>query len=275
VKNASSRIEIACRRVINGLNAGSSVERKLITQRWLCPALAFVAGFVDTATFVRAGGVFCAHVTGNIVMLASDLASGHWSSWLSLATIPVFVVSVAIVCRLGRAHGAHGENPERVRNAVFAFEGAFIGFAASLGALAEPGNGAIHTLIVLSLVAAMAAQTALHRLLPGLGTCTTVMTGNIAQWMLDWSEGPLPRPSRARDSAPQTASQSGLVLLLFITGCLVGVTTVKLLGLGMLAIPMCVLLATSIRLRGPAPTLHEALDDEALRSATPSISGRR
>src|SRR5580692_6199959 len=67
-------------------------------------ALAFTAGFADTATFVGADRVFCAHMTGNLVVFASEAArqSGP-EEWLKLATFPVFVAAVVGTTSLTRA----------------------------------------------------------------------------------------------------------------------------------------------------------------------------
>lgn len=39
--------------------------------------LCFNAGFVDTAGFVALGGLFSAHVTGNIATFSAAVAQGH------------------------------------------------------------------------------------------------------------------------------------------------------------------------------------------------------
>ncbi len=65
--------------------------------------LAFVAGFVDTATFVGADGIFSAHVTGNFVLFAAALIRGlSGRDYLKLVSFPVFVVAVIITTYLYR-----------------------------------------------------------------------------------------------------------------------------------------------------------------------------
>jgi uncharacterized membrane protein YoaK (UPF0700 family) len=72
--------------------------------------LSYISGFVDTLSFVALFGLFAAHITGNIVMLATSLAGERHGLAMKLLAVPpivaVTVVSVA-VRRTARA-GAHG-----------------------------------------------------------------------------------------------------------------------------------------------------------------------
>jgi uncharacterized membrane protein YoaK (UPF0700 family) len=209
--------------------------------RWLCPALAFVAGFVDASTFVGAGGVFCAHVTGNIVLLAVGVVDRGQRGWLSAATLPVFLLAVAIGSRIYRGVEA-SRSGERARLSLLGFEMAFVAFAALLGLCADPQRAAVRALIVLSAVVAMAAQTTLHRLAPECGPSTTVMTGNLAQWVMD-----LPS-SRPRRRNPLQA-HAGRTVASFAVGCAIAAPSVRALGFGMLFIPLVVLIGSALRLR--------------------------
>ena len=94
-------------------------------------ALAFTAGFVDASGFVGADGVFCAHVTGNFVVLAADLARHAGADeWLKLATFPIFVAAViASTLWYRRLHVQPG--PAAVRRLLL-LKVALIGSAASV-----------------------------------------------------------------------------------------------------------------------------------------------
>jgi len=57
--------------------------------------LASIAGFCDTITFVAAGQLFSAHVTGNFIVFAYDVVTGsEGRAWIKLMTLPVFIVAV-------------------------------------------------------------------------------------------------------------------------------------------------------------------------------------
>jgi uncharacterized membrane protein YoaK (UPF0700 family) len=215
------------------------------SQGWLCPALAFVAGFADAASFVRADGICCAHVTGNLVVMAAALARHEPVRWLTVATIPVFVLSALLVSRL--CWNALKSDPQRGCTAILTVEAAFLAVSATLGSLDHPSHNqvGVQSVIVLSLVVAMAAQNALHRIGPKLGINTTVMTGNIMQWCLE----------RAglgdRTILERNPNRVGQVIALFAFGCVCGAISVRLLGFGMLVIPLVVVLASLQRLRQP------------------------
>ncbi len=67
-------------------------------ERLVLLILAFVAGFIDTATFVGADGLFSAHITGNFVVFASQLFSEHDSGvYVKLLTFPFFALGVLFV----------------------------------------------------------------------------------------------------------------------------------------------------------------------------------
>jgi uncharacterized membrane protein YoaK (UPF0700 family) len=218
------------------------VAGKTSPQRWLCPALAFVAGFLDAASFVQLGGVFCAHVTGNLVVVVSELAQLHRPRWSTVATVPVFLLAVALVNRLARPRWT---SAPRARGIVLAFEATFVGLATLFGTLVAPGSStATDAVILLLLVVAMAAQSALHRMFPELGPCSTVMTGNLAHWVLKRSE---PVEHKPAGSAWQ---QHGTVVASFSVGCVLGAGLVKQFGLGALSLPLCVLCGGSYRLLG-------------------------
>lgn len=65
--------------------------------------LAFIAGFVDTATFVGARGVLSAHVTGNFVLFGVAMVKGlHGLDYLKLFLFVPFVATLIGVSRLSR-----------------------------------------------------------------------------------------------------------------------------------------------------------------------------
>lgn len=216
----------------------------------LSSALAFVAGFLDAASFVRGGGVFCAHVTGNLIVIASQLIHDQHVTRLTAATIPTFLVSVAVAGHTYRKF-AHARNGlQTARRAVIYLEGAFIALACLLDALGHAlghslGSGErsmFQNAVVLMLVIAMAAQTALQRMNPSLGS-TTVMTGNLAQCFLELSSnlrlGTGARSSWCTDAARVVAS--------FVVGCLCGAAMVTWFGFGVLVVPLWVLWRVGLR----------------------------
>ena len=88
--------------------------------------LSFVAGYVDTVGFIALFGLFTAHVTGNFVLIGSELARSSSNVLLKLLVFPAFIVAVAFARILeglvqaprhvpdvrGRQH--IGQRPERM-----------------------------------------------------------------------------------------------------------------------------------------------------------------
>jgi uncharacterized membrane protein YoaK (UPF0700 family) len=205
-------------------------------------ALAFVAGFADACSFVGADGVFCAHITGNFVVLAADIVRHAQSDeWLKLATFPIFVVSVLGATSLHRR--LRIDSVGRSMRLLFALTSLLFGAAAAI-ALAVPASssGAPRSAIVALLVAAMGIQNALHRLNPTLGPMTTVMTGNVTEWFVETVIPGAP-------ALAQKHRRLGVVILWFAVGCATGALGIAQIGFAVLVVPMAIALFLRSRIR--------------------------
>src|SRR5262249_61736856 len=72
--------------------AGVSAQPDLL----LLGILSVVAGLTDVIGFLRVGHVFTAHITGNLVVMADEIANGGPPHVAQLLSIPVFVIAVAL-----------------------------------------------------------------------------------------------------------------------------------------------------------------------------------
>src|SRR3979411_3564838 len=79
-----------------------SVESSLGT-RLLPTVLSIIAGSVDAIGFLGLGGLFTAHVTGNLVILAAHLVSGSGAPVAPMLSVPVFVAALGLATLLARA----------------------------------------------------------------------------------------------------------------------------------------------------------------------------
>ena len=71
---------------------------------WLLPfVLSATAGAVDVIVFLALGGLFTAHITGNVVILAAHYLTGRFSEVGPLLSVPVFVVVLGAVTLLSGA----------------------------------------------------------------------------------------------------------------------------------------------------------------------------
>src|SRR5947209_17267274 len=65
---------------------------------WLLPVvLSTMAGAVDVTGFLALGGLFTAHITGNVVVLAAHYAIGGFSQVGPLLSVPVFIAVLGMV----------------------------------------------------------------------------------------------------------------------------------------------------------------------------------
>src|SRR5262249_60120441 len=80
-------------------NLEFAVERHtLIKVDWLLVALlSGTAGAVDVIGFLGLGGLFTAHITGNLVVLAAHYVTGGFSEMGPLLAAPVFILVLGAV----------------------------------------------------------------------------------------------------------------------------------------------------------------------------------
>jgi uncharacterized membrane protein YoaK (UPF0700 family) len=147
---------------------------------WTTPLLlSLVAGYVDAASFVHFSGLLAAHITGNVVLFAVAIGVGlHRTDYLKLLSLPVFIVAVVATTWLhDRLPEAAGPRRSLWLLGAVSLSLIVIGIIGGL----VPDLAPLHHALAMVLVAAMGVQNAVHRLYPGFGPATTVMTGNITQ----------------------------------------------------------------------------------------------
>jgi uncharacterized membrane protein YoaK (UPF0700 family) len=153
---------------------------------WLLPALlSTTAGAVDVIGFLALGGLFTAHITGNLVVLAAHYTTGRFGEIGPLLSVPMFVVVLGIVTLVFVR-----KSIRIARRALLVLQAvalaAFLGFGAGFGPFENPDSGMAVFVGMLG-VASMAIQNALVRLaLPGAPS-TAVMTTNVTQFTVDFA----------------------------------------------------------------------------------------
>ena len=188
--------------------------------------LCFAAGFCDTLTFVAAGEVFSAHVTGNFIVFAYDLIKhDNPHGWQKLLTFPVFVLAVMLGGRIAKKSAN--------MYTLLILEGLLLLVSGILSAV--PLNSGLDKgwqvqLIVLGIVIAMAFQNTFGKLYnKATYGLTTVMTGNVTQASLDLIKGLTTRPA---DSETWVSFKKQVTLIVgFLVGCIAGALMAKQYGL--------------------------------------------
>lgn len=147
--------------------------------------LALVAGYIDTLSFVALFGLFTAHVTGNFVLIGSELAKPGHGVLLKFLVFPAFIMAVALSRLIGLRCERKAHSPVRL---LLMLEAALlIGFMVA-GTLATPIVSTGTPLVIVAGLAgamAMGIQNALGRLALAKLAPTTVMTGNVTQLVVD------------------------------------------------------------------------------------------
>src|ERR1700732_4760352 len=81
---------------------------------WLLPTvLSTTAGAVDIIGFLALGGLFTAHITGNVVIVAAHYVTGGFSQVGPLLAVPVFMAVLALVTLASGAIARAGSPPLR------------------------------------------------------------------------------------------------------------------------------------------------------------------
>jgi uncharacterized membrane protein YoaK (UPF0700 family) len=207
---------------------------------WLLPAvLSTVAGAVDVIGFLALGGLFTAHITGNLVVLAAHYVTGGFGEVGPLLSVPVFV---AVLGAVTLAFGVVAEAGYRARRALLVLHAALLagclGLGVGFGPFANPDRP-MAVLVGMLAVAAMATQNALVRLsLPGAPT-TAVMTTNTTQLTVDLAT--LARRLGTPDDLARTRRRVKLTFPCvagFVAGCTAGAALEVPFGLWALALPV-------------------------------------
>jgi len=212
------------------------LENSLATE--LLPfVLGSIAGSVDVIGFLGLNGLFTAHITGNLVILAAHVVAGGEASLPLVISVPVFIIALAISRLL--AGGL-----ERVRigplPVLLLLQLVLLLAFLAICLVAGPGaNPDASNMIVASMlgVSAMAVQNALVRVAMAGAPSTAVLTTNITLLTTDLGEILLGRDANRVASARGRISVTWPAVAGFLLGCTFGASGEAVFGLGALALP--------------------------------------
>jgi uncharacterized membrane protein YoaK (UPF0700 family) len=207
---------------------------------WLLTAvLSVTAGAVDAIGFLALGGLFTAHITGNVVVLAAHYVTGGFSEVGPLLSVPAFIVVLGVVTLASKTMQAEGYSPRRALLVLqVVLLAACLGLGVGLGPFTN-ADSPMAVLVGMLAVAAMATQNALVKLaLPGAPS-TAVMTTNTTQLTIDlatllWTRGDPDNLTGARHRAGATIP----AVVGFVAGCAAGAALEAHCGLWALTLPV-------------------------------------
>jgi uncharacterized membrane protein YoaK (UPF0700 family) len=211
----------------------SSLSAKLLPT-----VLSMIAGSVDAIGFLGLGGLFTAHVTGNLVILAAHLASGGEAPVAPMLSVPVFVAALGLTRLLAGTLERIGFSSLRPLLLLqFLLLAGFFVLCAAAGPRIDPDTTKAILAGMLG-VSAMAVQNALVQISLKGAPSTAVMTTNITRFMMDVGDVMLgrrpPEVANARDRAMRTWP----AIVGFAVGCGVGAASEAAIGLRSLALPV-------------------------------------
>src|SRR6202790_1679959 len=213
-----------------------SVDSSLGT-KLLPTLLSIIAGSVDGIGFLGLGGLFTAHVTGNLVILAAHLASGGEAPVAPMLSVPVFMLALGLTRLLAGALESIGFASLRPLLLLqFLLLAAFFVLCASAGPRIDP-NATRAILAGMLGVSAMAVQNALVQISLKGAPSTAGMTTNITRFAMDLGTVMLGRDPNEVANARRRAWRTGPVIAGFVIGCGLGAACEAIDGLWSLALP--------------------------------------
>jgi len=213
-----------------------SVDESLGTK--LLPfVLALIAGSVDVIGFLGLNGLFMAHITGNLVVLAAHIVAGGDASLPLMISVPVFVFAL-VLTRLLAAALEHARIAPLGTLLVLQFVllGAFLASCVIAGPSVNP-NAPIMVVAGMLGVCAMAVQNALVRIGLSGAPSTAVLTTNITLVTMDLGEMLLGRDASRVAKARDRARRTWPAIAGFLLGCVLGAGCEATFGLRSLLLP--------------------------------------
>jgi uncharacterized membrane protein YoaK (UPF0700 family) len=207
---------------------------------WLLPAvLSTTAGAVDVIGFLALGGLFTAHISGNLCVLVAHYITGGFSQVGPLLSVPVFIAVLGVLTlAFGRVEKA-GDGSRRALLVLHAaLLAACLGLGAGFGPFAD-ADRPMAVLVGMLAVAAMATQHALVRLALKDAPSTAVMSTNITQLTIDLAT--LARGRGDPDDLARARRRAGMTfpcVVGFVGGCAAGAVLEVYVGLWALALPV-------------------------------------
>jgi uncharacterized membrane protein YoaK (UPF0700 family) len=206
--------------------------------------LSFVAGYIDSVTFLGLYGIFVAQMTGSFVLAGTQFVASEKGYLVKLLAIPAFFVAG---CAATLIAALSDQRNGRALALVMTFE-CFLLTTLVLMHVAVPMTdidaAAVRATALIG-IAAMGVQSAMVRLLMNGVASTNVMTTNTTQMAVDVTLVLLDALHRSPASAPESTSAarerlSGLfpIVVGFVCGTAVGALGYAMTGFWTLLVPL-------------------------------------
>jgi uncharacterized membrane protein YoaK (UPF0700 family) len=218
--------------------------------------LSFVAGYVDSSTFLALFGFFIAQLTGSFVTVGAQIAQREHGLLLTTFAIPTFLIAGAATTLLVEFAGKHRGSPFAWSAAL---EGGLLTAFLIVGTIAEPfayPNAPLAVAAGLFGLSAMGVQSAAVQLVMRGMPSTNVMTTNTThiavlatQTLLAWHARRRARDDRSAAQLASTGERLQAVLRVaagFLTGTIAGALLYSMMALWALLVPIAIILGLLI-----------------------------
>ena len=197
-------------------------------ESWLPTLLSTIAGMVDVIGFLTLG-LFTAHVTGNLVVIAALLVRGGPPNIAQVLSVPVFVLAGAAVWLIAKTlERSAPALPRPLLLIQFLLLVCVLVFSVIYNPAANP-HGLMAVVVAMFDVLAMGCQFAfLHLGLPS-SPSTAAMTGNLTNLALSLLDTLFPNQPLTQ-GANERLKKTSRVIVGFFVGCLAGAAAVSFLG---------------------------------------------
>jgi uncharacterized membrane protein YoaK (UPF0700 family) len=207
------------------------------TVQALLIVLSVTAGCTDIIGFLVLNGLFTAHITGNLVILAAHVVGGGEAQIAPMLSVPVFIVMVGLTRLL--AGGLKSVGLASLRPLLllqFLWLAGFFILCVAAGPRIDP-NATNAILAGMLGVSAMAVQNALVQISLNGAPSTAVMTTNVTRFAMDVGEvllgGDPAEVAKVRNRAARTLPP----IVGFTAGCALGAASEVAFGTWSLALP--------------------------------------
>jgi len=214
--------------------SAASVESREVQALLL--VLSVTAGCTDIISFLGLNGLFTAHVTGNLVILAAHFFSGE-SQIAPMLSVPVFIVIVSLTRVLASSLELRGwASLHPLLLLQFLLLAGFLILCVLAGLPIDP-NGTLEIIAGMLGVSAMAVQNALVQISLRGAPPTAAMTGNFTLFAMSVGEMLVGGDPAAITEARKRAARTLPAILGFAVGCGLGAAYEAAIGLRSLALP--------------------------------------
>ena len=198
--------------------------------------LSVIAGSADIISFLGLNGLFAAHITGNLILIAARIVNGSAVGFAHLLSVPVFILALGLTRLLVAGLDAAGITSLRP---LLVLQFLLLAGSLTLGVAGPPVAADAAQAIFAGMlgVSAMAVQNALVQISLKGAPSTAVMTTNITRFMMDVGEVLLVKNSKEAAQARRRAQQTWPAIVGFIVGAGLGAVCFGAVGMWSLALP--------------------------------------